>query len=377
MALSVLITGVLLLAIDGTVLYLAVPSLSRELEPTAEQLLWIGDIYSLALAGLLVIMGTASDRVGRKRLLLIGVAAFGLSSLLAAFAATPETLIAARALLGVSGAAIMPSTLALIRNIFTDPKERTRAIAIWSAAFGGGSAIGPLVGGLLLEHFWWGSVFLVNVPVMLVMLVAGIVLLPESKNPTPGRFDVWSAVLSLATVTPLVYAIKHTVASGFDPVTAACLIGGLAAGYLFVRRQRRLENPLLDVELFRIPAFSGAVIANVIAIFSLTGLLFFFSQYLQLARGYSPLIAGIAEMPSTIASIIVVAFVGAFVAKLGRGRAISLGLLMAAAGLTFIAWAGGQDSYLWLGIGLALLGFGVGLAMTLTADVVLSAAPPK
>jgi DHA2 family multidrug resistance protein-like MFS transporter len=196
--------------------------------------------------------------VGRKRLLLIGVAAFGLSSLLAAFAATPETLIAARALLGVSGAAIMPSTLALIRNIFTDPKERTRAIAIWSAAFGGGSAIGPLVGGLLLEHFWWGSVFLVNVPVMLVMLVAGIVLLPESKNPTPGRFDVWSAVLSLATVTPLVYAIKHTVASGFDPVTAACLIGGLAAGYLFVRRQRRLENPLLDVELFRIPAFSGA-----------------------------------------------------------------------------------------------------------------------
>jgi DHA2 family multidrug resistance protein-like MFS transporter len=283
MALSVLITGVLLLAIDGTVLYLAVPSLSRELEPTAEQLLWIGDIYSLALAGLLVIMGTASDRVGRKRLLLIGVAAFGLSSLLAAFAATPETLIAARALLGVSGAAIMPSTLALIRNIFTDPKERTRAIAIWSAAFGGGSAIGPLVGGLLLEHFWWGSVFLVNVPVMLVMLVAGIVLLPESKNPTPGRFDVWSAVLSLATVTPLVYAIKHTVASGFDPVTAACLIGGLAAGYLFVRRQRRLENPLLDVELFRIPAFSGAVIANVIAIFSLTGLLFFFSQYLQLA----------------------------------------------------------------------------------------------
>jgi DHA2 family multidrug resistance protein-like MFS transporter len=311
MALSVLITGVLLLAIDGTVLYLAVPSLSRELEPTAEQLLWIGDIYSLALAGLLVIMGTASDRVGRKRLLLIGVAAFGLSSLLAAFAATPETLIAARALLGVSGAAIMPSTLALIRNIFTDPKERTRAIAIWSAAFGGGSAIGPLVGGLLLEHFWWGSVFLVNVPVMLVMLVAGIVLLPESKNPTPGRFDVWSAVLSLATVTPLVYAIKHTVASGFDPVTAACLIGGLAAGYLFVRRQRRLENPLLDVELFRIPAFSGAVIANVIAIFSLTGLLFFFSQYLQLARGYSPLIAGIAEMPSTIASIIVVAFVGA------------------------------------------------------------------
>ena len=377
MALSVLITGVLLLAIDGTVLYLAVPSLSRELEPTAEQLLWIGEIYSLALAGLLVIMGTASDRVGRKRLLLIGVAAFGLSSLLAAFAATPETLIAARALLGVSGAAIMPSTLALIRNIFTDPKERTRAIAIWSAAFGGGSAIGPLVGGLLLEHFWWGSVFLVNVPVMLVMLVAGIVLLPESKNPTPGRFDVWSAVLSLATVTPLVYAIKHTVASGFDPVTAACLIGGLAAGYLFVRRQRRLENPLLDVELFRIPAFSGAVIANVIAIFSLTGLLFFFSQYLQLARGYSPLIAGIAEMPSTLASIIVVAFVGAFVAKLGRGRAISLGLLMAAAGLTFIAWAGGQDSYLWLGIGLALLGFGVGLAMTLTADVVLSAAPPK
>lgn len=229
MALSVLITGVLLLAIDGTVLYLAVPSLSRELEPTAEQLLWIGDIYSLALACLLVIMGTASDRVGRKRLLLIGVAAFGLSSLLAAFAATPETLIAARALLrGLRGGhhALHPRADPehLHRPQGAHPGDRDLVGGV-RGRFGDRAAGGRLTA----RHFWWGSVFLVNVPVMLVMLVAGIVLLPESKNPTPGRFDVWSAVLSLATVTPLVYAIKHTVASGFDPVTAACLIGGLAA----------------------------------------------------------------------------------------------------------------------------------------------------
>lgn len=369
--------GVLLLAIDGTVLYLAVPSLTRELAPSAEQLLWIGDIYSLALAGLLVTMGTLADRIGRKRLLLIGVAAFGLASLLAAFSVNAQMLMTARALLGVAGATIMPSTLALIRNIFTDARERTRAIAIWSAAFGGGSALGPLVGGFLLEHFWWGSVFLINVPVMLVMLVGGLVLLPESRHPRPGRFDLLSAALSLVALTPLVYAIKHVAGSGIDVTVGVCVIVGVASGWWFVRRQRRLESPLLDVELFRIPAFTGAVLANVIAIFSLTGLLFFFSQYLQLVRDYPPLLAGLAELPSTIASIVVILLIGLVVAWLGRGRAVAVGMLLGAAGLATIAWSAGQASYLWLGIGLGLVGLGVGLAMTLTADVVVSAAPPR
>ena len=376
-ALWVLVGAVLLLAIDGTVLYLAVPSLSRDLAPTATEMLWIGDVYSLALAGLLVTMGTVADRVGRKKLLLIGTTAFGLASVLAAFSTSATMLIAARVLLGVAGATIMPSTLAVIRNMFTDPAERTRAIAIWSAAAGCGAALGPLVGGLLLENFWWGSVFLINVPVMVVLLIAGIVLLPESRNPHPGRFDLPSAGLSLLTIVPLVYAIKHAIGYGFDGVTAGCLVLGGAAGLAFVRRQRRSSAPMIDVELFRNRAFSGAVVANFIAIFALTGMLFFFSQYLQLARGFSPLTAGLAELPATAASIVVIVVVARITAYLGRGRAVAAGLALTALGLLLVAVAEGSDNYLWLALTLLPVGFGVGLAMTLTTDAVVSAVPPR
>lgn len=377
LALAVLIAAMLLLSIDGTVLYLAVPALTRDLAPTAEQILWMGDIYSLALAGVLVIMGTLSDRVGRKRMLLVGVVGFGLASLLAAFAPTADLLIAARALLGLSGAMIMPSTLALIRNIFLDNKERTKAIAIWSAGFGIGSAIGPLVGGLLLEHFWWGSVFLINVPIMAVVLGLGIALLPESRDPKPGRFDIVSAALSMLLLVPLVYAIKHVVSAGFDLTAAGCVTAGVVAGWLFVRRQRRMATPMLDVDLFRRPAFAGSVLVNVIAVFSLTGLLFFFSQYLQLVRGYRPLIAGLAELPSTLASMAVVLVVGIALAWLGRGRAIASGFLVAAAGLLAISFAVSAGHYLWLGMALVPIGLGIGLAMTLTSDAIVSAAPPE
>ncbi|MBW6434203.1 MFS transporter [Actinoplanes hulinensis] len=374
-ALAVLAAAVLLLAIDNTVLALAVPALSADLSPTAEQILWIGDVYSLALAGLLVLMGNLADRFGRKRILLLGSAGFGLVSLLAAFATSAEQLIAARLLLGVAGATLMPATLSLIRNIFPDDTERARAIAIWSTAFGAGSAIGPLVGGLLLEHLWWGSVFLINVPVMILVLVSGWLLLPESRDPRPGRFDVPSAALSMAAIVPVVYAIKHAAGHGPDPVTVACVLAGVTAGVLFVRRQRRLDQPMLDVELFRSPTFSGAVAANMIAIFALTGLLFFFSQYLQLAREHSPLEAGLAELPATIASIAVVGVVGVAAARLGRGRAIALGLAMAAAGLALVA-AAARGPYLWLGLALVPIGLGIGLAMTLTGDAIVSAAPP-
>ncbi|GAA2577243.1 MFS transporter [Dactylosporangium fulvum] len=372
-----LAAAVLLLAIDGTVLALAVPALTESLSPTAEQILWIGDIYSLALAGLLVLMGNLADRFGRKRILLAGSVAFGAASLLAAFSTTAEMLIAARLLLGVAGATLMPSTLSLIRNIFPDDAERTRAIAVWSTAFGAGSAIGPLVGGFLLEHFWWGSVFLINIPVMVIVLVTGLILLPESKDPNPGGFDVLSALLSMVTIVPIVYAITHVIGSGLNPVIIGCVIVGLAGGALFVRRQRRMDNPMLDVELFRSPAFSGAVAANVISIFALAGLLFFFSQYLQFARGYSPLQAGLAELPSTIASIVVVAAIGVLAARLGRGRAIALGLSMAAAGLAFVALAASADSYVWLALCLVPIGFGIGLALTLTGDAIVAAAPPR
>ncbi len=376
-ALSVLAGAVLLLAVDGTVLYLAVPSMTRDLGPSATQVLWIGDIYSLALAGLLVTMGNVADRVGRKRLLLAGTTAFGLASALAAFAPSAELLIAARALLGVAGATIMPSTLSMIRNIFTDATERTRAVAIWSTASAGGLALGPLVGGLLLERFWWGSVFLINVPIMVVLLVAGIFLLPESRNPEPGRFDLLSAGLSMMTIVPLVYSIKHAVSDGLDPVTVTTLLIGLVAGVVFVRRQRRLADPMIDIELFRNPAFSGAVLANMIAIFALVGLLFFFSQYLQLARGFGPFRAGLAEMPVMVASMVVVVVVGRVLARLGRGRAIASGLALTAAGLATVAAAERADSYVWLALTLVPVGLGVGLAMTLTTDAVMTAVPAR
>jgi DHA2 family multidrug resistance protein-like MFS transporter len=376
-ALTVLVGAVLLLAIDGTVLYLAIPSLMEELNPSSTQILWIGDIYSLALAGLLVTMGTLADRIGRRRLLLIGMTGFGAASLLAAFAPNPETLIAARLLLGVAGATIMPSTLSVLRNVFTDPAERTKAIAIWSAAAGGGIALGPLVGGVLLENFWWGSVFLINVPVVAVLMLIGARLLPESRNPEPGKFDLGSSALSMLTMIPLVYAVKHGATDGIDATTVGCALFGLAAGLLFTQRQRKLTSPMIDVALFRNPAFSGAVVANFFAIFALTGLLFFFSQYVQLARGYSPLIAGLAEMPTTIAGIAAIALVGMLSTRLGRGRAIAGGLFVAAVGLLLIGLTEDIGPYVWLGLSLIPLGLGVGVAMTLTTDAVVSAVPPE
>lgn len=375
LALTVLTLAVMLLAIDGTVLALAVPALTAALEPTATQLLWIGDIYSFALAGLLITMGNLADRIGRKRLLLIGAAGFGIASVLAAYSPTAETLIAARALLGVFGATLMPSTLSIIRNMFLDAAQRTRAIAVWSAGATAGAALGPLVGGALLEHSWWGVVFLINVPVMIVIIAAGSILLPESRNPNAGPIDIFSALLSVLAIVPLVYAIKQLVgATAILPALVAIVIG-VAAGVWFVRRQRRLAQPLLDVELFRLPAFSGAVIANTIAIFALSGLLFFFSQYLQLVRGFGPLQAGIAELPLTIASIIVIVIVGRLVLWWGRGRAIGIGLLIAAAGLALLAIAEGLPNYLWIAVALIPIGLGIGIAMTLATDAIIATAP--
>jgi DHA2 family multidrug resistance protein-like MFS transporter len=369
-ALGVLVGAVLLLAVDGTVLYLAVPSLTRELAPTATEVLWIGDVYSLALAGLLVTAGNLADRFGRKKVLLIGTAAFGLASALAAFSPTAGVLVVARLLLGFAGATIMPSTLSIIRTLFADPRERTRAIAIWSAGSGGGIALGPLVGGVLLEHYWWGSVFLINVPIVVVFLVAGALLLPESRDPRPGRFDLLSAGLSLAAIVPLVYAVS----SGIDAQVAVAAAVGIGSGVAFVRRQRLAESPLIDVALFRNGAFSGAVLASFIAVFALMGLLFFFSQYLQLVRGFTPLQAGFAEMPATLASIVVVAAVGVIVGRLGRGRAVAAALAVAALGLALVAVTE-RAQYWWLGLSLVPVGLGVGLALTLTVDSVLSAVP--
>lgn len=373
--LGVLVLAVVLLAVDATVLALAVPALTADLGATSTQVLWIGDIYSLALAGLLVTMGNLADRIGRKRLLLLGTAAFGGASLLAALSPTPEALIAARLLLGVAGATLMPSTLSLIRSTFGVPRQRTLAIALWSAGASGGAALGPLVGGALLEHYWWGSVFLINLPVVAVLLVAGAWLLRESKNPVPGPIDLRSVVLSLLGLVAAVYAVKHLAHEGPDVVVLLSAAVGALGLVGFVRRQRRLEHPLIDVELFRRPAFSGAVAVNFSSVFPMMGLLFFFSQYLQLARGSSPLQAGLQETPLMVSAIGAIAVIGVLLPRLGAGRTAAVGLLAASAGLALLAVAEGAPSYVWLALTLVPIGLGVGLSQTVAVDAVVSAVP--
>ena len=369
-----LVLAVVLLSVDATVLALAVPALTAALSPSAEQVLWIGDVYSFALAGLLVTMGGVADRIGRRRLLVIGSTAFGAASVLAGFAPSAGWLVAARALLGVAGATLMPSTLSIIRNLF-DGRERTTAIAIWSAAAAGGAAVGPLVGGLLLEHFWWGSVFLINVPVVLLVAVGALLLVPESRDPRPGSFDLLGALLSLAGIVPLVHAVKQIAGHGVSEQAVLAAAVGVAALVLFVRRQRRLASPLIDVTLFARPAFAGSIVSNLVSVFAFSGLLFFFSQYLQLVRGYSPLEAGLRELPITLASIAVIAVAARAARRFGHGRVIGAGLLLSSAGMLGLAAAEGAASYGWLAGALALVGLGVGFSFTLSTDAVLSSVP--
>ena len=374
--LGVLVLPVLLIAIDMTVLGFAVPYLSEDLAPSGGQLLWIIDIYGFVLAGLLITMGALGDRIGRRRLLLLGAAGFGGASLIAAFAPTPEILIVARALLGLAGATLMPSTLSLLRNLFLDDRQRMIAVAVWASGFSAGSALGPIVGGWLLEHFHWGSVFLINIPVMVLLLVLLPLLVPESRDPAPGRLDLVSAALSMAAMLPAVYGVKKIAEHGFAPLPLALLAFGVAIGALFIRRQLRLEHPLIDVRLFRIRRFSVAVATNLMLVFSMVSSLFFLTQYLQLVLGLSPITAGFALVPGLLLSI-VAGFVAVSVARrLSLGSVLVIGLALVAAGFALVTQAPTEGGAVLIAVAFLLIGGGIGLAETLTNDAILSAAPP-
>ncbi|MGW7608339.1 MFS transporter [Streptomyces sp. NPDC054766] len=375
LALGVLVLAVLLVAVDATVLGLATPYISEDLKPSGTQLLWIGDVYSFVIAGLLVSMGSLGDRIGRKKLLLVGATAFGLISVLNAYATTPELMILARALLGVAGATLMPATLALIRNIFHDPRERSLAIGIWGATASAGTAVGPVVGGFLLEHFWWGSVFLINLPVMVVLVLVGRKLLPESKSPNPGPWDLISVSLSLVGVIGVVYAVKELAAHGPSGEAFAAGLLGAGALFWFVRRQLTLSIPLLDVRLFRNRGFSGAVLADLFTVLGMSGLVFFLSQYLQLVQGRGPFEAGLAEVPAAVGAVAAGLVAGRFARRFSVRTVVSAGLAAVGLALGTLTVLDRSTGYPLLGAALLVVGVGAGFSFTVTADVILSAVP--
>jgi DHA2 family multidrug resistance protein-like MFS transporter len=377
LALGVLTLGVLLIGVDGTVLALAIPFIGRDLGTSATQVLWIGEIYSFVLAGLLVTMGSLGDRIGHKKLLLCGATAFAVASVATAYAPTAGLLIAARALLGVAGATLAPSTLALIRVLFERPRERSMAVGIWASAFSAGAVLGPVIGGLLLEHFCWGSVFLINVPVSVVLLVGGMVLLPERRNPMPGPWDMPSVGLSLIGMLGLVYALQEGAAHGIraDVVTVGAI--GLAAFALFVRRQLTLPAPLIDLRLFSNRAFSTVVVANLLAVLALSGVVYFLSQFFQLVMGYSPLKAGLAEVPAAASATLFGLLAGVAMCYWSQRAILSIGLTLVGLAMASFTLIRPSTAYPQLAIALFVLGIGLGLAFTAASDVILTSVPPE
>ncbi|KJK58591.1 MFS transporter [Saccharothrix sp. ST-888] len=375
--LLVLLLPSLVLSMDMGVLFFAVPFISTDLRPSGTQQLWIMDTYSFLLAGLLIPMGALGDRIGRRRLLLCGAAGFAAASLLAAYSAGATQLIAARALLGITGATLMPSTLALIRNMFHDPKQRQSAIAAWTAAITGGATLGPVAGGLMLDHFWWGSAFLLSIPVMALLLFVGPFLLPEYRAPQSGSFDLLGAGLSMASLLPVVYGVKTLAIEGWSPTPALILVAGLGVGGLFVHRQRTTAHPLIDLSLFRIRTYSGAITVNTVAMFAMMGFTLFTSQYLQLVKGLSPLAASLWALVPSSGVGVAVGLSSALAGRVRPAHQLAGGFLVGAAGFGLMTRVG-PDSPLALVLTAAgVLCAGTVGTMTLTADLVISAAPAE
>lgn len=376
-ALGVLTLPVLIISMDSTILGFAIPQLSEALEPTSSQLLWIIDIYSFVLAGLLITMGSLGDRIGRRRLLVAGAVAFSAASLVAAFSTSATMLIGARALLGVAGATLMPSTLSLLRNVFSDDRERQTAIALWATAFAVGTALGPIVGGFLLEHYWWGSVFLVGLPITALLAVLAPRLVPESKDPSPGAFDLASAGLSMVAMLPTVYAVKLVAERGWSADAVVALLVGLTAGVTFVRRQRRLADPMIDVSLFAVPKFRMAASGNLIACFGFAGSMFFVTQHLQLVIGMSPMRAGFQLVPAVAATVLFMLLAPVAARRWGPFTVIAAGLGCGAVGFGLLAQADAGQSAVVVTAAVVVLNAGLGAAMTVAVDGIMAAIPPQ
>lgn len=365
----------MLYSMDVTVLDLAIPRISADLRPTSSELLWIVDIYGFFVASLLLPMGTLGDRVGRRRLLLLGAAAFGVASVLAALSGSTAMLIAARALLGIAGATLAPSTLSLIRHMFFDGGQRTFAIGFWTTSCSVGAAIGPLVGGVVLQHFWWGAVFLIGVPFMVLLLVLGPVLLPEFRNPSSPRMDFISAIQVLAAALPVIYGIKQLAAYGWHVTAVVSIIMGAVIGTVLVRRQTRSPNPLLDLRLLRSAPFTAALLAYTLGCFVAAGIYLFTAQYLQLVLGFSPLQAGLWTLPATFGLALGSLLTPALARRVPPTSAISAGFVLTAVGLTMISQIGPQSGIGILAAGLFVLYLGLAPIFIPAIDLMISSVP--
>ncbi|MET7522929.1 MFS transporter [Streptomyces sp. NPDC005248] len=375
-AFVVLLLPLLLVSMDVSVLFFAIPSIDRDLAPSATQQLWIFDVYGFALSGLLITMGSLGDRIGRRKLLLLGAAAFGTASVGAAYATSPEMLIAARALLGIGGATLMPSTMGLVRNMFRNEQQRSTAVGIWSGAMAGGIALGSVLSGVMLQHFWWGSVFLINVPAMVLLLVLVPVLVPEFKDPDPGRFDLWSVPLSMGAVLPVVYGVKESAAHGLDARNALIIAVGLLVSWLFVRRQRVRDDAMISRELFRGKGFAAGIGLNSLAAFAMMGSAFFTTQYLQSVLGMSTMEAALWSLAPSLAVGAAAPTATAIAQRVDRTYVIAAGFVIAAAGFALLTLSDTDSLWLLL-IGSAVMSSGIVTVMALVSDLALATAPPE
>ncbi|MFE6304334.1 MFS transporter [Nocardiopsis sp. NPDC057823] len=375
--LALLTLPLFVLALDASVLFLAAPHIGADLAPDANQWLWIMDVYGFMIAGFLITMGAVGDRIGRRRLLLLGSAAFALASLWAALADSPIALIAARAVLGVAGATLMPSTLALIRTMFRDDRQRTTAVAVWMTTFSVGVALGPLIGGALLEVLPWGSVFLLALPAIVPVVLLGRMLLPESRDPAPARTDLPGAALSVIAMISLVYGLKELVAQGPEPAGAIALLLGLAAGTVFVRRLRRVPAPLVDPALFASRALRTALVLLLLGVFSATAVNFLVPSFLQASAGAGPLVAGLLTAPVAVAAIGGSLAAPAMAGRWGPLPVIAGGAVLSLAGHLVLAQAAAGGPVWALVAGGALAVLGVSPTTVLGTDLVVSSAPEE
>jgi DHA2 family multidrug resistance protein-like MFS transporter len=377
--LGVLTLAAVVYAMDLTVLNLAIPRISAELQPSSVQLLWIIDIYGFLVAGFLITMGTIGDRLGRRRLLLWGAGGFALASLLAASSQSAEMLIASRAVMGVAGATIAPSTLSLIFTMFHDQRQRSSAIGVWVAAYSVGSAIGPMLGGVLLQFFWWGSVFLIGVPVMGLLLILGPRTLPEYRDPNARGLDLLSAGTSLIAILAVIYGLKQTAQDGPSPLSTAAIVTGVLLGIVFVRRQLRLASPIIDVRLFRIRAFTASLSTYLLAVFVVIGYFLFTSQYLQLVLRLTPLEAGLWSLPSSAGFILGSVMAPRLIHRFRPSVIMGVGMGVAATGTSLLLLLGlGGMANLYLVVAASIvIDLGVAPVVTLATELIVGSAPQE